>query len=484
MKRSRNTLPGLLPRVRRPLPCYRRAQAGVVRVEAGALLAAAAIVALFGLAPAARAADGGRFPITDEQRRIAEKFTGEGVALGELAPDAPASHTVVRGDTLWSLASLYLRSPWRWPELWGMNLSDVRNPHLIYPGQVLVLVRTDGGRARLSLQGAGTGNPPAAGSTAAASPAPDAAAPAETAPAASSAALPGDRSPAGALAGMMAASAAATTAADLNAVHLHPRVRDEGEESAAAIASIPNNAIEPFLSQPAIVGAHELEGMPRIVATPDAHVFLGAGDSAYARGIGEGAAETYSIFRPARPLFDFTDLSHRHPIAWEAFYLGSARVTHRSGDVTTVDITRAREEVGVGDRLMPVTSEAVLSYVPHHPSQAIDGAIIDVYGGVDYAGAQSVVTLNRGRSNGLEIGHVLSVLHRGETVSDRSLGSRDRARLPDEQVGLAFVFRVFDGVSYALLMSSTGPVKIGDRVVDPDSALAQLQQGTVRGATH
>ena len=68
--------------------------------------------------------------------------------LSELAPNAPDSHTVKRGDTLWDISKLFLKSPWRWPELWGMNLDQIRNPHLIYPGQVLVLEKS-GGRARL-----------------------------------------------------------------------------------------------------------------------------------------------------------------------------------------------------------------------------------------------------------------------------------------------------------------------------------------------
>ena len=97
------------------------------------------------------------FPITSQQRSTAQQVAQSGVALSELAPNAPDSYVVKRGDTLWDISKLFLRSPWRWPELWGMNLEQIRNPHLIYPGQTLVLEKS-GGRARLSVAGSQPGD--------------------------------------------------------------------------------------------------------------------------------------------------------------------------------------------------------------------------------------------------------------------------------------------------------------------------------------
>ena len=90
------------------------------------------------------------YPITPGQRGTAQKVAEAGVPLSELAPNAPDSYTVKRRDTLWDISKIFLKTPWRWPELWGMNLQEIRNPHLIYPGQILYLDKT-GGRARLRL---------------------------------------------------------------------------------------------------------------------------------------------------------------------------------------------------------------------------------------------------------------------------------------------------------------------------------------------
>ncbi|MCX7900855.1 MAG: LysM peptidoglycan-binding domain-containing protein [Burkholderiaceae bacterium] len=355
-----------------------------------------------------------RWPVTEQQRRTADQVAQAGVPLSELAPNAPDSYTVKRGDTLWDISAIFLRSPWRWPELWGMNKQQIANPHLIYPGQTLVLIRGADGRARLQV--------------------------------ADSTALPG---------------------APGDVVKLSPRVRIADGERAGAISSIPNNLIEPFLSQPLIVGANELAGYARIVATPEGRVNLGRADTAYARGIGDDPVENYHVFRPAKPLFDPDDEARRTPIAYEALYLGTARLIKR-GEVATLRIQDSKQEIGVGDRLVPIERQPLIAYVPRRPERAIDGRIVSVYGGVAHAGPYSVVALNRGRADGLEIGHVLALLETGATVRDRTVPGREFVKLPDERIGTMFVFRVFDRIAYALIMTSTKPVKVGDRFTQPD----------------
>jgi len=387
-----------------------------------------ALVAMTQASPLALAAE--RFPVTPDQRSTAEKVAANGVALADLAPNAPSSYTIKRGDTLWSIATLFLKSPWRWPELWGMNRTQISNPHLIYPGQTLLLVKTADGRAQLVL--AGTNSAPSATATA---PAPTP----EPPP------VPTEK--------------------------LSPRARELGVGGAAAIPSIPNNAIEPFLSRPNIVAAHELEQYPRIVSTQQDRVYLGAGDTAYARGIDASAhegSETFHIFRPANPLFDPDDYARKSPIAFEAKFLGTARLV-KGGPVASLLILESKQEIGVGDRLVPIEHQELINYAPHRPERDIEGRIVAVYGGVNAVGAGDIVTINRGRRDGLEIGHVLAVLRNGATIVDRTAPGHQKVKLPDEDVGHMFVFRLFDGIAYALLVSASGPIQVGDRFDQPEA---------------
>ncbi len=355
------------------------------------------------------------YPITSQQRGTAQKVAQDGVPLSELAPNAPDSYTIVPRDTLWGISKIFLKSPWRWPELWGMNLEQIRNPHLIYPGQVLYLDKT-GGRARLRM---------------------------------------GQAVPNG------------TT-------KLSPRVRASGLGD-GAIASIPFNLIEPFLNEAVIFQTNELEAAPRIVATQEGRVLLARGETAYVRGGDLSNGTDYRIFREPKPLLDPTT---RELLGYEATYVGAAEYT-RQGE-TRVDaggrseivpatfvVTSIRQEAGVGDRLAVVPPREFTNYAPHAPAGAMDGQIVSLYGDALTAGQNQIVALNRGSANGMERGHVLALIRNGERVVDKTDPSRPTIKLPDERHGLLFVFRVFDRMSYALILSVKDPVKPGDRFTQP-----------------
>lgn len=356
-----------------------------------------------------------RYPITSQQQSTAEQVAQAGVPLADLAPNAPDRYTVKRGDTLWDLSSMYLTSPWRWPELWGMNKEQVKNPHLIYPGQELLLIK-DGGRARLQFAGAGG--------------APD---------------------------------------GDPGAGKLQPRVRDLDAQR-LAIPSIPNSLIEPFLSQPLVLERGAMDGAPRIIATQEGRVYVGRGDEAYARGIAGNPAVSYNVFRPLRPLYDPDDTVRKNPIAYEAFYLGIANMV-RPGEVAKVRIDSSKQEIGIGDRMLPVERQTLESYVPKRPASPVDARVISIYDGVRYGGGGQIITLSRGTNDGLTVGDVLQLWRVGDTRLDRTAPGREFVKLPDEQVGLAFVFRVFPTISYALIQRGTMPVEVGDRASNPGDNL-------------
>jgi hypothetical protein len=244
-------------------------------------------------------------------------------------------------------------------------------------------------------------------------------------------------------------------------------VRQGAGDGLHALPSIPNRLIEPFLSRPLVLDTADMTASPRIVATPEDRLYLGAGDVAYARGITETSVRDYHIYRPARPLYEPDDTDRRHPIAYEARYLGVAHVTKDGPDIVTLTIRESQEEVGEGDRLMPIRHEDFISYAPRAPQRPVEGRILSVYGGVNSVGTGDVVSLDRGAGDGLEIGTVLGVLRNGREVTDRTAGG-ERVRLPSENIGLAFVFRVFEHISYALLVKASGPVEVGDRLGVPE----------------
>jgi nucleoid-associated protein YgaU len=344
-----------------------------------------------------------------------------------LKPDAPERYVVVPGDTLWGIAQRYTDSPWRWPELWGLNKEEIRNPHLIYPGYVIYLDRASG---RLSI-GAPGGRPGGEG-------------------------------------GRGAGGEAAATTAPAGVAKLEPRVRSE-PLGAEGIPSIPAALIEPFLTRPLIVEPDGLEKAPTIVGTQTDRVILAAGNTAYVRGIGGSKDDTWYVYRRGAPL---VDPDTNQTLAYEAIYLGTAQVT-RSGDPATVLLTSAVREVEAGDKLIAAAKPQPINYAPHAPTARIHGRVMDIYGGVSKvgeAGPQSIITINRGSRDGLEVGHVLALYARGGSVRDRSkpANAKDaRIDLPSERAGLAFVFRVFDRVSYALVMRVTRPIGPLDAVQTP-----------------
>jgi nucleoid-associated protein YgaU len=354
------------------------------------------------------------------------------VPLSELAANAPDNYTVVRGDTLWAISGIFLKSPWRWPELWGMNLSDIKNPHLIYPGQKLYLEKKDG-RATLRM------------------------------------------------------TPSVADDAPTDTVRLSPRTRYEPLVS-SAIPTLKSHLIEPFLAEPIIVDENGLKLAPRIVAAQDDRVLLTRGDRAYARGQGNAALidepdklqKAYRVFRNATPLKDpVTD----EVLGYEAQYIGKALLvrsesTQQSSgkdgkprtDIVpaTIDIVLAKEEMRVGDRLLPEPAQQLLNYVPHAPLSKVDARIVSVYGSAVVNAAQNqVVVINLGARDGIENGDVMAILKAGARLIDKTDETRPELKLPDERNGLLMVFRTFDKLSYGLVLDITDGVKVGDRLVNP-----------------
>lgn len=374
------------------------------------------LAACLSLATSTAWAQASQLPVSPEQRRVAEQVASAGVPLSELAPNAPDQHVVKPGDTLWDISGLFLKSPWRWPELWGMNRDQIRNPHLIYPGQVLMLVKVDG-RARLQF-------------------------------------------------GQNVGGSSGT-------VKLRPQMRISPLD-ANAIPTIPLHLIQPFLTDAVVFETDELAKAPRIVAAQEGHVVLGQGDLAYARGdFGKGT--DFRVFRNARPL---VDPATKEVLGFEAPYVGTAEMTRPgrervNGDdksdivPSTLTIRQVKQEVGIGDRLAPSPQRNLDRYVPHAPSQPMAGQIAALYGEALNAGQNQIVALNRGKRDGVERGHVFALWRDGARVMDKTQERAEAIKLPDERHGILFVFEVYERVSYALIISVKEPVRPGDRFTQP-----------------
>lgn len=344
----------------------------------------------------------------------------------QLQDNPPDRYTVQKGDTLWGISGKFLKQPWRWPEIWRMNREQIKNPHLIYPGDVVALDKVNG-EWRLSLARRGGGP---------VGPRPE--------------------------------------------VRLSPSIRSEGLDS-EAIPSIPPGDLAPFLSLPIVNDADGIPGAARIIAARDNRVVRGVGDFVYAVNVDDKSGSQWYIYRPGKVLHAFDS---NETLGYEMRFLGTARVD-RFGEVSRMEIVTAREEILMNDLLLPAPREELVNYVPHSPEKVVDGRIIALSTNSAEGGRGSIVTLDRGTRDGLEVGHVLAIYHptpvivdprgyEGPDILNRFL-EQTRVitpptrylNIPPERSGLLFVFRTFDKVAYALVLNAAEPVVIGDLLRKP-----------------
>jgi hypothetical protein len=367
------------------------------------------------------------------------------IALKEGHPDR---HVVVKGDTLWWISARFLKDPWLWPKVWQLNRSQIKNPHLIYPGDVIVLDLSSG-QPQLKLL--------------------------------------------------------------RQTITLEPGVVVEPLDQ-AAISTIPLNVITPFLSQPLIIEKDQLAESPRIIAGPDNRVVLSTGTRVYINEIEEDADLNWFIYRPGDSLID---PDSKEVLGVEATYLGDLRVK-KFGKPATAEVVKAKEEIFVKDRLVPSGDEVITNFTPRAPEIQINGRLLKIYGGLAEAGPESIVSINRGSQDGVEVGHVLAISRYGRIIKDPEPTKADKEKaskaeanakpklkelnfdvssgedgktivnfekekkesapialepgyikLPDERVGLMMVFRVFDRISYGLVMQANEPINTLDSIHNP-----------------
>jgi len=324
-----------------------------------------------------------------------------------LNPRHPETYVVQRGDTLWDIASMFLRDPWYWPEIWQIN-PQVENPHLIFPGDILSLAYLDDGRPVVQLE----------------------------------------RGPQVAQGGG-------------GFERLSPRVRSEPLEE--AIATIPYETIAAFLSRPRVIEKDDLDDLPYIVAHREGLIGSGGRD-VYVRGIEEPVNSVFNVVELGEEL---VDPDTNDVLGYQGIYVGQGRLD-RTGDPGTLRLLETEREAVVGNYVMEEEDVNQLNFVPRSPDTEIDGRIISVLSGVSLIGQYQVVVINRGAEAGLEPGHVLRVWQTGRTIRDTQHGAiGQKVRLPDEPAGTMMVFRTSERLSYALIMEVTTPLALLDAVRTP-----------------
>ncbi len=336
-------------------------------------------------------------------------------ALGQVAvnPDHPDVYVVQSGDTLWDISAVFLRDPWLWPQIWNIN-SQIANPHLIYPGDLIRLVYIDG-QPQIQVNGGGA----TAGS------------------------------------GMSGAGSSMPT------VKLTPQMTSIPLNE--AITAIPLDQIRDFFTSNRVLTEEELESAPYMVAGQQDRIMVGQEDSFYVRGDLIPGVSIYQIFRVGER---YRDPETRKFLGYRAEFMGTARFQRQAEEVSKFSITSSTQEILAGDILLPLQQDDLDPILfPKVPETHIDARIISVEGGVSHIGQLDVVALNKGQNDGLNNGHVMAVMDLGERVRDSVSGGS--VTLPDERAGMLIVFKSLPQMSFGLILEAEQPLSVGDTVTNP-----------------
>lgn len=368
----------------------------------------------------------------------------------KVRPNAPQRYTVKQGDTLWGISGKYLYSPWQWNRLWGANRQQVRNPNLIYPGQVLVL-RYVNGKPQLGVEQSEGGIP---------------------------------------------------------VIKLHPGK----ETSGYGIPAIDVNFYRMFMQHPQIVSPAQTAAAPRLISGSDSRLMFTQGDRVYSYGLKDtGRFLTYRInknitdpdtgkflgqevvFSGIVKALPYTDSALANRTAESAeklkdneYYTQVHRMMKlRTQSAQPLVVETAVSEIRQGDYLMQMPSELDhFNVMPHAPSQPVQAKIVSVFEGASEAGQFQTITLNKGEADGLDRGTVLSLYRHGKVVKvnlpnnliqkPKDKDTVELVSIPAEEIGLAMVYRTSENLSSAVILESINSVSVGDTASEPGRDLDNM----------
>ena len=328
-----------------------------------------------------------------------------------LKASAPKDYIVKRGDTLWGIANMFLRDPWLWPEIWYVN-PKIENPHRIYPGDTVHLALSSNGRTELQI----------------------------------------------------------VRGLNLPRSRLEPMLRSAPLEN--AISTIPYNVIAAFLERPGVLSRDEVSKAPYILALRGEHDIAGAGDELYVKKLdAQTTGARYAVMHVDQEL---NDPDGGRKLGYLTIYTGTAQLV-RPGQIAKATLTDSHRETLQGDVLVSEDITPTADFKPHAPSHPVRGRIIAVVAGADVAGQYDVVAINRGSSDGLERGNVLTAEEVQAQSDDQCAHIEDfstclrhpSVALPTEAAGTVLVFKTYQQMSYALVLHDSVPIVSSAHVHSP-----------------
>lgn len=339
------------------------------------------------------------------------------VSPPNLRADAPNVYIVKKGDTLWDISGHFLKSPWRWPEIWASN-KHVKNPHWIYPGDRLLLCIING----RSVVGRDEGD------------------------------------------GCAGIARRMNDDSALPVVRLQPQVRVEALNT--AIPLVPLAAIEHWLKRARIVSADSIASTPYVVGNKNNQVVTAAGQTVYVRGKGMEVGQSYAVYREGKPYI--SEEKPKVSLGTELSQVATGIVTAVNGDIATLELQKSYEgEVRAKDLVMPEIDQRLPDmFQPSLPDEVKAGArIVRVLDSISSTGKGGIIALNRGALDGAKAGQIFAIYQHGEKIKDPKLG--DKVQLPSERAGVAMVFSAYDHISYAYVLESEVPVRENDELRSP-----------------
>ena len=346
-----------------------------------------------------------------------------------LNPNHPEQYTVVKNDTLWGIAEKFLIHPWQWPEIWNAN-EKIKNPNLIYPGDIIYLTIINGKPQIRFLKR-----------------------------------KPQDEDSKQSVC-ILKDDVPIKGRSDFSVSKegkLVPCIREVTVRQ--AITLIPYEQISAFLNFSKVVSENNVSNVPYVVDIAAEHLIASVGDRLYVHGLIDSERHNYSIYRKGD---SYISPDNGEVLGYDLNYIADATL-QQFADPATLIITKSNSEILHGDWVMPKTDEELsLNYFPKSPKTKVSANIIRIFGGLSQTGPLGVVAIDKGHQDGISEGHVLTVVENCQFFKDPyQVNNSEKTNLPCEQIGTLMVFRVFERVSYALVMSATQDINLLDKVKAP-----------------